>query len=346
MIQSAIRSDENRLTIKDVNALKEKCSLIYGLAPQISRQVTARYLANNLSTSLIGTSSDFLRVRNFSINKGRFFNEEEMNKRETVCILGSSIAKTLFGEYTSPIGRTIKVNSANNSGAGIRLTVIGIFKEKGTTFGNDNDKLIVAPLNTVQYRLFDEKFISVIYVEAASASAIKDAKIEIYRALLPLHNNKSQNIDVRGQDEIIKSVEQTMGAFTFMLSGIALVSLLVGGIGIMNIMIVSVTERTREIGLRKALGARKNDILFQFLVEALVLGITGGIIGICSGLILAKLYTVITATSSLKMLSKTFISFNSILLSFSFSALVGIFFGLYPAKKAASLDPIDALRYE
>ncbi|MEQ8169444.1 MAG: FtsX-like permease family protein, partial [Candidatus Eremiobacterota bacterium] len=138
----------------------------------------------------------------------------------------------------------------------------------------------------------------------------------------------------------------TTGALTFMLAGIAFVSLLVGGIGIMNIMLVSVTERTREIGLRKAIGARKNDILFQFLIEALVLGITGGIIGILLGLGLSNVYTYIAASSALKMLSKTFISINSIILSFSFSALVGIFFGLYPARKAASLDPIDALRYE
>lgn len=350
VISGQVEAEFRRLTEEDLELLKEKCTLINGIAPQISRSVTVRYYTSNLITNLIGTSPAFFKIRNFKIEKGRIFNEEEMKNRATVCVLGSYVAERLFGEHENPIGKTIKISRGvegeDKNKPGIRLTIIGVLEEKGETFGQDNDKQIVVPFNTIKYRVFSARSIQVIFLEAKDSNKIEETIQEIKRVLAPLHNNNPKNITVESQEEIIKRVEATMGAFTFMLGGIAFVSLLVGGIGIMNIMLVSVTERTREIGLRKAIGARKSDILFQFLIEALVLSLTGGIIGISIGLGLSKLYSIITAASALKMLSKTFISVDSILLSFSFSAMVGIFFGLYPARKAANLDPIDALRYE
>ena len=346
----SIGSEAKMLTMKDVNAIENKCELITAVAPQISRQVTARYLGNNLQLTVIGTTADFLQIRNFSIDKGRMFTERENKTRETVCVIGSTVAEKLFSNGDDPLGKTIKISiKSGDSGTtrtAVRLTIIGILKKKGETFGQDNDKQILTAIETYKSRLFNDKYLQVIYMEASSAKTIEQAKDEVKWAVLPFHNNKAKNIEIKTQDEILKQVEGTLAAFSFMLGGIAFISLLVGGIGIMNIMLVSVTERTREIGLRKAIGARKNDILFQFLVESLVLAITGGIIGIGIGIGLSQVYTMITAGGALSTLSKTYVSIDSILLSFSFAAMVGVFFGLYPARQAASLDPIDALRYE
>lgn len=350
VIQNTISSETRLLTMKDVDMIKNKCGLLVkSVAPQISTSVTAIYMGNNLQTSLIGTTPDFLSVRNFSLKKGRMFDERDMASTAAVCVLGSYVSDKLFGKDGEAVGKTIKVSLSSDASEApitVRLTVIGVLEKKGQTFGQDNDKQILIPVATLTERLVNMKDISIIFVEAVSADKVQDARNAITRALLPLHGNEPKNLDIQGQDEILKQVEATMAAFTFMLGGIAFVSLLVGGIGIMNIMLVSVTERTREIGIRKAIGARKNDILFQFLVESLVMSITGGIIGIGIGMGMSNLYTMATATSSLNMLSQTFISPESILLAFSFSAIVGIFFGLYPARRAASLDPIDALRYE
>jgi len=346
VIRGSVESEMRMLTLDDLETLEEKSSILTGVAPQISRSVVTRYLSNNLTVNMIGTTTDYFYVRNFPLEKGRYFSNEELTSRAPVCVIGSYVAGQLFTEGANPVGKIVQVSASSTKSKGVRLTVIGVLQEKGKTFGQDNDKQIVVPMNTVLYRLFNTKYINVIYVEAPDADRVQETIKEVKRLLIPLHNNDPNNINIDSQEDILARVSATMGAFTFMLAGIAFISLLVGGIGIMNIMLVSVTERTREIGLRKALGARKNDILFQFLIEALVLGITGGIIGILIGLGLSNVYTYIAASSALKMLSKTFISVNSILLSFSFSALVGIFFGLYPARKAASLDPIDALRYE
>ncbi|MEQ8186496.1 MAG: ABC transporter permease [Candidatus Eremiobacterota bacterium] len=352
VIRGSIESESRRLTLKDAEAL-EKGFILKGVAPQISRNAVARYRSNNLTATMIGTTTDYFYVRNFPLDKGRYFSDEELTSRAPVCVIGSYVAEQLFEEGENPIGKLVKLSASSSTTnnktvlkGGLRLTVIGVLQSKGKTFGEDNDRQVVVPMNTVLYRLFNTKYISVIYVEAPSAEQVQDTVNEVKRLLVPLHNNDPNNLNINSQEDILARASATTGALTFMLAGIAFVSLLVGGIGIMNIMLVSVTERTREIGLRKAIGARKNDILFQFLIEALVLGITGGIIGILLGLGLSNVYTYIAASSALKMLSKTFISINSIILSFSFSALVGIFFGLYPARKAASLDPIDALRYE
>jgi len=352
VIRGSIESESRRLTLDDAEALK-KGFILKGVAPQISRNAVTRYRSNNLTATMIGTTTDYFYVRNFPLEKGRYFTQEELEARAPVCVIGSYVAQQLFEEGENPIGKLIKLSASSSTTnnktvlkGGVRLTVIGILQSKGKTFGEDNDRQVVLPMDTVLYRLFNTKYIGVIYVEAPSAEQVKDTVDEIKRLLVPLHNNDPNNLNINSQEDILARASATTGALTFMLAGIAFVSLLVGGIGIMNIMLVSVTERTREIGLRKAIGARKNDILFQFLIEALVLGITGGLIGILLGLGLSNVYTYIAASSALNMLSKTFISVNSIILSFSFSALVGIFFGLYPARKAASLDPIDALRYE
>jgi len=345
VLRGTIESSFRMLTMNDVEFIKNKCTLISGVAPQISSGITVRYYENNMTTTLVGTTKDFFYIRNFPVDYGRTFTDVEVEERAAVCIVGTYIVEELFGEGENPIGETITV-SIGESAPGVRLTVIGVLQEKGENFGQDNDNQIVAPFDTVKYRIYYQKYIRNIFLEAKDVKSVNEAIAEVERVLAPLHDNNPNNIEVRSQQEILKTVQSTLGAFTFMLAGIACISLLVGGIGIMNIMLVSVTERTKEIGLRKAIGARRGDILLQFLVEALVLSLTGGAIGILSGIALAKIYSLIVSSSSLGMLSRTFISVNSILLSFSFSAMVGIFFGLYPARKAASLDPIEALRYE
>jgi len=351
VIGSSIGSEARLLTMADVDTIKNKCLLIRGVSPEISRSVTIRYLSNNLTSNLVGTTPDFFHVRNFPVENGRAFTEKEIKSRAPVCVIGSYVAKKLFKEGESPLGKTVKISMGssdpqNDTRAGVRLTVIGVLEKKGKTFGEDNDKKIIVPLDTVKYRIFNEKHISVIYLEAVSSDKMDDAIKEVKWAILPLHGNNPKNIDISSQEEILKQVEATMGAFTFMLGGIAFISLLVGGIGIMNIMLVSVTERTREIGLRKAIGAKRRDILVQFLIESLVLGITGGIIGIGIGMLMAGCYTLIASYSNLGVMSRTIVSLQAILISFTFSAMIGVFFGIYPARKAASLDPIEALRYE
>lgn len=348
VVQGTIDSSYRKLTLTDVEFIKEKCRLITGVSPQLSKTVTVRYLYNNMTTSLIGSTEEFFHIRNYPVSRGRIFTEEEASSRASVCLVGSYVVEKLFGENINPVGETIKISrgTSNADGPGIRLTVIGVLEEKGESFGRDNDNQIIAPFDTVKYRVFYEKYIQFIFLEALESDYIDEAVSEVETVLAPLHDNNPENIQVSSQEEILARVQSTLGAFTFMLAGIACISLFVGGIGIMNIMLVSVTERTREIGLRKAIGATGSDILFQFLVEALVLSLSGGILGIILGISLSKIYSLITAVSSIQMLSRTFVSFDSILLSFSFSAMVGIFFGIYPARKASQLNPIDALRYE
>ena len=350
VLKSRIGSQKRFITMKDMEFVKEKCKLIKNLAPEIRDSVIARYYSNNLSTRLIGSTADYLEVRNFTIEKGRVFSDEEMKSRAAVCILGPFVAESLFGKE-EPVGKTIKISkdSSGENGTettGERLVVIGVTKRKGDSFDSYQDDMILVPLNTFKYKIFYKKYISMIYLEAVSFDDIDDAIEEVKWAVMPLHGNNPRNISIRSQGDFVKEIESTLEAFTFLLGGIAFISLLVGGIGIMNIMLVSVTERTREIGLRKALGAREKDILSQFLVEALVLGITGGVIGIFVGIGLARVYTMVASAGALEFLSHTLISVHSVIISFSFAAAVGVFFGLYPARKAARLDPIEALRYE
>ena len=347
VLRNRIGSQDRFLTMRDVYFIKEKCDLIKGVAPEISNYVTVRYLSNNHSTTLTGSTSDYFKVNKFPIENGRIFNDEENKNRATVCVLGSFVAKKLFGK-DNPAGKTIRLSLGSEedekSRAGIRLIVIGVMAQKGETSGEYWDDQVVVPLDTVKYRIFNQRNLEKIALEAESFENINDAIKQVKRAILPLHGNSPENIEIRGQKEMVERAEKTWTAFTFMLGGIAFMSLLVGGIGIMNIMLVSVTERTKEIGLRKAIGAKESDILFQFLVESSALCVTGGIIGIIAGIALSRVYTIITATSAIEMLSETIISINSIIIAFSFSVMVGVFFGLYPARKAARLDPIEALR--
>ena len=349
VLKGQVDSSYRKLTMKDVEFIKEKCTLYKGVAPQISSSVTVRYYENNMVTTLVGTTKEFFHIRNFPVAYGRPFTDEELEERAPVCLLGSYVAEELFGEDVNPVGETLKVSLGSGSTdatPGIRFTIIGVLEEKGEEFGRNNDNQIVAPFDTVKYRIYYQKYIRTIFLEAVDSDTVEDTIEEVKTVLAPLHNNNKANIEVRSQQEILETIQSTLGAFTYMLAGIACISLLVGGIGIMNIMLVSVTERTKEIGLRKAIGARKNDILLQFLVEALVLSLSGGCIGILAGMGLAKIYGIIAASSSIGMLNKTYISMDAIMISFSFSAMVGIFFGLYPARKASDLDPIEALRHE
>lgn len=339
-------SEARKLTFRDVNALKNYTfSYITGIAPQTSHTVSARYLANTLSTTIIGTTPDYYSVKNLTLQEGRFFSAAEMNRRAPVCVIGSRVVEKLFNNSKDIIGKTVKL-TFSSAGSGSRLTIIGILEKKGKSFGQDPDKQILIPFTTMKARFFDDKYLETIYIQGKDSETIDYAIDEVKKVLLPLHKNNSRNFNIDSQEEMLNTISTTLTLFTYMLGGIAFISLIVGGIGIMNIMLVSVTERTREIGLRKAIGAKRRDILVQFLIESLVLGITGGIIGIGIGMLMAGCYTLIASYSNLGVMSRTIVSLQAILISFTFSAMIGVFFGIYPARKAASLDPIEALRYE
>jgi macrolide transport system ATP-binding/permease protein len=339
-------SEARKITFRDVDALKNHTfSYITGVAPQTSHTVSARYLASTLSTTLIGTTPDYYSVKNLTLQEGRFFSTGEMNRRAPVCVIGSKVVEKLFNNSEDIIGKTVKL-TFSSEGSGSRLVIIGILEKKGKTFGQDPDNQILIPLTTMSARFFEDKYLQTIYLQGKDSDSIDYAIDEVKKVLLPLHKNNPGNFNLESQEEMLNTISTTLSLFTYMLGGIAFISLIVGGIGIMNIMLVSVTERTREIGLRKAIGAKRGDILVQFLIESLVLGITGGIIGIAIGMLLAECYTLIASYSNLGVMSKTIVSIQAILISFSFSAIIGVFFGIYPARKAASLNPIDALRYE
>lgn len=323
-----------RLRNADAEVIGEKVAAVEAVVPEFSRNTQVKYQNRNWNTRIVGTVPEYEYVRNFSAVEGRYFTHSEERAYSKVCVIGGIVAENLFGD-ANPIGKSIRI-------AGQTFEVIGILESKGQSgFQNPDDQIIV-PLSTAQRRIFGVDYLGQITAKVADDRRMDEAFFEIERVLRREHKLRSEqdnDFSIRNQADIITTFQETQQTFTFLLAGIAAVSLLVGGIGIMNIMIVSVTERTKEIGIRKAIGARKQDVLLQFLIESVVMSIVGGLMGIAIGV-----------TGSLVLSSygnlPSSISLQAIIMSFVFAAFVGIFFGLYPAWKAAESNVIDALRYE
>ncbi|HEV8362020.1 MAG TPA: ABC transporter permease [Gemmatimonadaceae bacterium] len=329
--------DRARLTMKDANALEERAPSIAAVQPEMNRQLQVQYQNMNTVTQIIGTTANFLTVRKYELQAGRMFTSAEDNAKARVAVLGPEVVKNLG--LTAPeglIGEPIRIR-------GIQFTVVGVLKSKGQSspFQNPDDQLLI-PLQTARYRVIGSDRVRSISVLAVSEDRIPEAMADIQRVLRREHRlrqGRPDDFQIRNQADFLNIFSETTQVFTYLLAGIAAVSLLVGGIGIMNIMLVSVTERTREIGVRKALGATKLNILLQFLIEAVVLCLLGGLLGVLLGTEVANIFH-----SSLQW--NTEVTPASVLLAFGFSAAVGMIFGVWPARRAARLDPILALRYE
>ncbi|WP_425806509.1 ABC transporter permease [Desulfitobacterium sp. Sab5] len=326
----------NTLLMKDVTKIQSSCPAVKSLAPFVSTNVQVVYGSGNTSTSVAGTTETYADVRNLTLSRGRFITKEDVDSFTRVAVVGPSVVENLMGSSDADIiGKTIKLKN-------IPFLVVGVTASQGSSGMNNNDDVVYIPISTAQDRLIGNKYLRSIFIEATSAEMMSTAQDEITSTLRSSHNlqtGKANDFTVTNQADVLATMENVTKTLTMLLGGIAAISLLVGGIGIMNIMLVSVTERTREIGIRKAIGAKSKDILIQFLIEAVVLSILGGGIGILlgwSGSILAG--KALSMTTSISMFS--------VFMAFGFSAGIGILFGVFPAKKAASMDPIEALRYE
>jgi putative ABC transport system permease protein len=323
------------LTPDDLAAIARECPAVLAASPMTQNGAQIVYQNQNWQTSVNGANSDFVTIRNWPVAEGRFFLDDEVRSGAKVVVLGKVVADNLFGSE-DPLDKTIRVKN-------VPMRVIGVLTEKGdSAFGASQDDIVVTPYTTAMKRLFHITWLRSGMVSARSKETVEKARREITELLRQRHRlntGEDDDFTIRTQLEFAQTADASARIFTLLLGGIASVSLLVGGIGIMNIMLVSVTERIREIGIRMALGARSRDILMQFLVESMLLSLLGGLIGILLGYGLAR----IAARFSQWPLV---ISPDSVMLSFGFSAFVGVFFGLYPAFKASRLDPIQALRHE
>jgi putative ABC transport system permease protein len=330
-------SNYQTLTMKDVKAIQKNAIGIDGISPIVSSSGQSIRGSNNWPTSITGVSTDYLHIRQLSLKDGIMFSETDILTSAKVCILGKTVIDNLFPNGENPIGQYIRFNKTP-------FQVIGTLVPKGqSNFGQDQDDIILTPYTTVQNRITASTiYLQSIMVSAASL-AISDSATENIKSIMRethhLKESDEDDFDVRTQAELIKTIGSTSSMLTVLLTSIAGISLLIGGIGIMNIMYVSVTERTREIGLRMSIGARGIDILMQFLIEAIMISITGGLIGVALGIASSQLVAVFVHWPIL-------ISESSIILSFFVCGITGIFFGYYPALKASRLDPIEALRYE
>lgn len=326
-----------RLTVEDADALKARGERLLAVQPEMSGQLQVQFLNKNTSTSITGTTANYPEVRKYEVSTGRFFTNTEDVTRQRVAVVGPAVVDNLGLQTPEAIvGEAIRIR-------GIQFTVVGVLKSKGQTnaFQNPDDQVLI-PLTTARFRVLGSNRIRAISVLAPSEAEIPETMAEIEKILRRQHKlrpGKDDDFQIRNQADFLNTLGETTQVFSLLLAGIAAVSLLVGGIGIMNIMLVSVTERTREIGIRKALGATKLNILFQFLIEAVVLCILGGILGIMVGAGGAVIFTKVMGWN-------TEVGFSSVIVAFGFSAFVGVVFGVYPARRAAGLDPIVALRYE
>lgn len=323
---SAVR----KLVYDDATLIKKRSRYIQYAIPVIAGTSLIKYGSRNRHTYIIGITEDYFAARNFSIDIGRSINAAEVDSRRHVCVLGRTVKKELLGD-ANPLGALLTVGES-------KYRVIGLMAPKGVTLGFDIDDIVFVP-TTAAKELFDTDSLFNITIKVRSEHEIEEAKKDIKEILIRRHAGE-EDFTVLSQDEMLAVMDKILKIMTTVLAGIAAISLVVGGIGIMNIMLVSVKERTREIGLRKAVGAKNKDILFQFLVESVVLSMLGGVLGVILGMSFAWLIPVFITFLPAKL------SIWSIFLAFFFSASVGIFFGVYPARKAAALDPIIALRYE
>jgi len=322
------------LTLEDAEAVRKEVPGVTGISAEFSRAAQVVFRGENTTTTVSGVTPEFQVVRNFRPARGEFFTEEDMRTRAKVAVVGRTVATRILGE-TDPIGQRFKIR-------GVTFTIIGVMEEKGATSFSDRDDVVFVPLSTAQRRLFGVQHIRTMHVQMRSPEEMTEAQAvltELLRTRHRLSPTQDNDFTIRSQADILQAFTGVSQTMTVLLGGIAAVSLIVGGIGIMNIMLVSVTERTREIGIRKAVGARRRDILLQFLVESVALSVTGGVIGVGVGIIGSKLINQFAGWATL-------LSVQAILLAFSFAVAVGVFFGLYPARRAAMLDPIVALRHE
>ena len=323
------------LTVEDALAMEKEVPGVVAVSPEVRSGAQIMAGNNNWSTSVMGESVDYLSIRQWDLEDGVMFTAADVRSAAKVCILGKTVADNLFPEE-DPIGKIIRIRN-------VPTRVLGVLKAKGASmYGSDQDDVLLVPYTTCMKRFAGVTMLRSILVQAATAEQINEVQNGITDLLRQRHRIQPGHDDdfiMRNQQEIAETQTAAMDTMTALLAGVAIISLIVGGIGIMNIMLVSVTERTREIGIRMAIGARGRDILLQFLIEAVALSSTGGVLGILSGIGGAKLLTMIKQWPTL-------VSVDSIILAFVFSAAVGVFFGFYPARKASQLDPIDALRYE
>lgn len=338
-MRGGVRQDPSAmqtLKLENYEKLSEECTNLSGISPNVSSSGQLVAGANNYPSSVSGVSMDYLTIRQLTVEQGEMFTENDIRTAAKVCVIGKTIVDNLFPDGSDPIGKVIRCNQ-------IPFRVIGVLKSKGyNSMGMDQDDVVLAPYSTVMKRLLAQTYLSGIFASALTEDMTDEAVDEITTILRREHKLKETDDDdftIRTQQELSSMLNTTTDLMTTLLACIAGISLVVGGIGIMNIMYVSVTERTREIGLRMSVGARGVDILSQFLIEAILISITGGLIGVIIGCGVSFMIKTIAHWP-------VFIQPWSVLLSFLVCTVTGVFFGWYPAKKAADLDPIDALRYE
>ncbi|MBO5602335.1 MAG: ABC transporter permease [Prevotella sp.] len=336
------RSAMETLKLTDYEAIKNECSYVKAVSPTVTSSGQWIYGNNNTPSSIYGVNQDYLEIRQLSVSDGEIFSDADIKAAAKVCILGQTVVDNLFPDGSDPVGKVVRFNS-------IPFRVVGVLKKKGyNTMGMDQDDLVLAPYTTVMKRILAQTFLGGIQCSAITEGVTDKATEQISTILRRNHKLKdasefsegdADDFNIRSQEELSSMMNSTTNMLTILLGCVAGISLIVGGIGIMNIMYVSVTERTREIGLRMSVGARGIDILNQFLIEAILLSVTGGIIGVLLG---------VGASYAVKLLAHwpIYIQVWSIVMSFAVCTLTGIFFGWYPAKKAAQLDPIEAIRYE
>jgi putative ABC transport system permease protein len=333
----AIADQQTKLTMEDARALEDNAPNVIAVQPEMNRNLEVTWTNRNTRPSIVGTSANYLEVRKYKLLAGRMFTRTEDEAKQRVAIVGPAVAENMgLSAPDALLGENIRIR-------GIQFTVIGVLESKGqaSPFGNPDEQILI-PINTARFRVLGTDRLRSISVLAASEEKIPEAMADIQRVLRRQHRlsgSRPDDFQMRSQADFLNTLGETTQVFTYLLSGIAAVSLLVGGIGIMNIMLVSVTERTREIGIRKALGATRSNILLQFMIEAVVLCLLGGLIGIIIG------------SGGATAMSKAFawnvkVSPAAIGLAFAFSAAVGVIFGVWPARRAAVMDPIMALRYE
>jgi putative ABC transport system permease protein len=325
------------LTVDDAQALETEVPAAAAVAPEISRGMQITYERQNTNTQVTGTTPEFTQIRKWEPGAGRFLLDLDDEDGAFVAVLGATTATNLFGAtpVENVVGATVRINR-------LPFTVVGVMAPRGVSGPENRDDQIFVPLSTARYRLAGTSSLTRINVAARSSAQMDEATAQISAVLRERHQIPFGNDDdfsVRGQDDLLSASENVTGTFTLLLGGIAAVSLLVGGIGIMNIMLVSVTERTREIGIRKAVGATRGAILGQFLLEAVLLSVTGGLVGIGLGFLSARVVSAAAGWATL-------VTPTSVAMAFGFSACIGLFFGIYPARRAAHLNPIEALRYE
>ncbi len=331
---STVRSSSSTttLTMDDAKAITSSIEHINHVAPMISSRKQVVYKGNNTNTSIYGINSEYQAVKSLIVSAGSFFSDAQVENSIKVAVLGPTVSETLFGTDVDPTGMKVKIG-------GIIFTVIGVTESKGTSGMNNADDVIYIPITVAEHYLTGSESLSSINIEVSDSKYMDQAETDVQTLLLSRHKVTTADFTIMNQADIMESMSSISGTLTLLLGAIAGISLLVGGIGIMNMMLTTVTERTREIGLRKSLGARRRDINIQFLLESTALTFIGGIVGIIVGLIASYLVSKFGGTT-------TVVSSSSVLISFFVSAGIGIIFGYYPAQRASKLNPIEALRYE